>query len=253
MEYSDEPIEIEEKKPFPWFTWIIRTIVILIICLIILLGLVAGHIIQVDGLLGYYTVPDVVNLSTSQAKQKLRAKSFTHITIKKVLSDQVDKGKVISCNYDAGQSVYHGNTIVLKVSKGPGYLVADFTGLTLAEAENTLDEEGVKLNIEVKYKNAADTNPGVILSQKKLKAGTRIDPNANETIQFVVSQNPTIVIPSSLIGMDVNEAKTYLNDQGIAVVLSGSGDTGIVVGVSPSVGSTYTQEGSDSVVTLYYQ
>jgi beta-lactam-binding protein with PASTA domain len=91
------------------------------------------------------------------------------------------------------------------------------------------------------------------LSQKKLKAGTRIDPNANETIQFVVSQNPTIVIPESLIGMDVNEAKESLNDQGIAVVLSGSGDTGVVVNVSPSVGSTYTQEGSDSVVTLYYQ
>lgn len=253
VEYSDEPIETEEKRKFPWFTWIIRTIVILIVCLILLLGLVASHVIQVDGLLGYQTIPNVVNLSTSQAKKKLKAKNFTHITIKKVLSDSVDKGQVISCNYDAGQSVYHGNTIVLKVSKGPGYLVEDFTGQTLEEAEYTLDKEGVKLNIEVKYKNAADTNPGVILSQKKLKAGTRIDPNANETIQFVVSQNPTIVIPESLIGMDVNEAKESLNDQGIAVVLSGSGDTGVVVNVSPSVGSTYTQEGSDSVVTLYYQ
>ena len=50
--------------------------------------------------------------------------------------------------------------------------------------------------------------------------------------------------------------KEYLNDKGIAVVLSGvsnDNEQGYVVSVDPVVGARYTQEGSDSVVTLFYE
>ena len=56
--------------------------------------------------------------------------------------------------------------------------------------------------------------------------------------------------------MEVNAAKEYLNDKGIAVVLSGvsnDNEQGYVVSVDPVVGARYTQEGSDSVVTLFYE
>ena len=63
------------------------------------------------------------------------------------------------------------------------------------------------------------------------------------------------MIPSDLIGKDVLDAKDELNNLGIAVVLSkitdGSGSNK-VVNVSPDVGTEYVQEGTDSVVTLYY-
>jgi serine/threonine-protein kinase len=71
-----------------------------------------------------------------------------------------------------------------------------------------------------------------------------------------VSRYPSIVIPEKLIGMEVNAAKEYLNDKGIAVVLSGvsnDNEQGYVVSVDPVVGARYTQEGSDSVVTLFYE
>ncbi len=51
-----------------------------------------------------------------------------------------------------------------------------------------------------------------------------------------------------------DDAKDYLNDLGIAVVteqLNYAGNN-TVIQVSPEVGTEYTQEGSDSVVTLYY-
>ncbi len=53
--------------------------------------------------------------------------------------------------------------------------------------------------------------------------------------------------------MDVDAAKRLLNDQGAAVITRqqyGQGTT--VVRVDPPVGSVYTQEGTDSVITLYY-
>ena len=54
--------------------------------------------------------------------------------------------------------------------------------------------------------------------------------------------------------MDVEEAKDYLNSEGMAVLTrkTGSGSANKVTGVWPSVGSVYTQEGTDSVITLYY-
>lgn len=63
------------------------------------------------------------------------------------------------------------------------------------------------------------------------------------------------MIPSDLIGQDVLDAKDELNDLGIAVVLShienGQGSNK-VISVSPDVGTEYIQEGTNSVVTLYY-
>ncbi|MBP3852102.1 MAG: PASTA domain-containing protein, partial [Erysipelotrichaceae bacterium] len=115
--------------------------------------------------------------------------------------------------------------------------------------------EGVHIEIEYEYSNAADTNPGIILEQRHLKPGDRIDPDSEESIYFIVSQYPTIVIPEDIVGMNVDDAKDQLNELGIAVVTrkmdSGMG-SGVVVMTEPAAGTTYTQEGSDSVVTLYY-
>jgi len=63
------------------------------------------------------------------------------------------------------------------------------------------------------------------------------------------------VIPSDLIGQDVLSAKDELNDLGIAVVVTkidGGQGTNKVVSVSPDVGTEYVQEGTNSVVTLFY-
>ena len=82
-----------------------------------------------------------------------------------------------------------------------------------------------------------------------------MDPDSKKTITLVVSTYPSIVIPSDLIGKDVLDAKDELNDLGIAAVLSkisdGSGSNK-VISVSPDVGTEYVQEGTNSVVTLYY-
>lgn len=70
---------------------------------------------------------------------------------------------------------------------------------------------------------------------------------------LVISEYPSITISPELIGMDVDAAKRLLNDQGAAVITRqqyGQGTT--VVRVDPPVGSVYTQEGTDSVITLYY-
>ncbi|MBB5183682.1 Stk1 family PASTA domain-containing Ser/Thr kinase [Catenisphaera adipataccumulans] len=252
VEYDDRPVS-KPKKQRNWATILTISICAIIIAVILFLMAWVTGLVRFSGMLGYETMPDVTEMKVADAEEKLEASDFTHYKIKRKVSDSVKKGYVIETNYDAGDVVSTEDTVVLTVSKGPSYLIKDYTGLYLADVKQEFEDDDVNVKIKVKYKNASDTNPGVILKQSKLEAGDRIDPDAGETIQFTVSRYPTITIPEKIIGMDVTKAKKLLNDKGVAVVTEqvGSG-SGEVLYSSPSVGSTYTQEGSDSVVTLYY-
>lgn len=241
------------KKIYNWFSLIAISICTVIAALVIgILAIVTG-VIRIPGFMGYETMPVVTHMSQSEAVEALNESNFENIKIVKVTSDKVKKGNVIKANHQAGETVNSEDQIVLRVSKGSTYLIKDYTGQYLSDVKDEFEEDGVEIKVKVTYKNASDQEPGVILKQKKLKPGYRIDPTGDETIEFVVSQYPTITIPKSIIGMDVDKAKEMLNEMGVAVVTKQVGyGSGEVTACDPEVGSEYTQEGADSVVTLYY-
>lgn len=248
---------VEEGSKHNWIAIGLVSLAIVIgLVLIFLFALISG-VVRISGVFGYETMPDVVNMTQTKAIETLEDANFDtdQITFQEKVSDSIKEGKVSASNYKSGEVIKKDSKIVLTVSKGSSYLIRDFTDETYSKAVSELLEACPNLNIEVEYEGRKDTNPGVILEQSGLKAGTRIDPESDETITFVVSTYPSIVIPSDLIGKDVDDAKAELNALGIAVVTSqienGSG-TYIVVSVYPDVGSEYIQEGTDSVVTLYY-
>ncbi len=255
VEYSNQPIQ-ESKKKLSKKSIGIILLSICVVCALVLLISIATGLIHLNGFMGYETFPNVEKMDYKEAKTLLKDNNFTQITIKKVLSDSYDAGDVISANYNDGDIVQSSKEIVLTVSKGAGYLVKDYTGMSIEEVEAEFEKNNLSIEIVKKYKDAANTNPNLILKQKGLKAGKRIDPDKKNKITFVLSRYPSIVIPEKLIGMEVNEAKEYLNKKGIAVALSGlhnDSKEGYVVRVDPVVGVNYTQEGSDSVVTLFYE
>lgn len=255
VEYDETPPKNKPKRNFIPFVFG-GVVVVVGIVLVILLGSITG-LMRFSGFLGYQTMPQVVNLTQQEAIQALEDAHFNteNVTIKEKVSDKVDTDVVLQSNYNEGEVISGDSNIVLTVCKGPSFLIEDYTGQSLEEVEAEFEAQGVNINIEVEYQGAGDTNPGIILKQKKLKMGDRIDPDAGETIQFIVSQYPSIVIPSDLIGADKDDAEQELNEMGIAVLLKqieGGSGSGIIMDVSPEVGTTYTQEGTDSVVILYY-
>lgn len=245
--------ETPKKKKTHWMTYLLCTVGISAgICLVLLLGSLTG-VLQFSSILGWSSMPDLVAMESDEAYEKLIESGFDpdHIKTQMGVSDSVNKGEVISTSVDAGSFVKNDSDIVLIISKGPSYLIGDYTGQYLDSVKSDLEKEGVQLDYKITYKGQADTNPGIILEQKKLNPGDRIDPDAKETIEFVVSSSPSITISEELIGMDATEAKTYLNDMGIAVRLVPSGYGTSVIDVYPPVGSEYVQDGTDNVVTLY--
>lgn len=256
VEY-EKPKKVTKKPKRSFVPYVLGALgTIIAIVLMFMIASLTG-LIRFSGFLGYQTMPEVVSLTQEEALNVLEDANFdtSNVEIKEDVSDKFDEGLVISANYDEGEIIPGDADIVLTISKGPSFLVEDYTSRSLSEVQAELQAKGVTLNIEVEYQGAKDMDPGIILEQSGLNPGDRIDPDANETIRFVVSEYPTITIPYDLIGKDVNEAQAELNALGIAVLpiqQEGGSGSNIVVAVSPDVGSEYTQEGTDSVVTLYY-
>ena len=256
IEFVDES-DKEDKKPRNWIAALmISAAIIISIIVLVLIASITG-LIKIDGFLGYQTMPDVKDLTQEEAIDTLQAAHFNTSKVKYEYraSDKYDEGKVIKSNYKEGEVILNDSKIVLTISKGATYLVPDFTDSSYADAQYQLSQNAPNVEINVEFKGTKDRDTGIILEQKGLKPGKRIDPDSNEKIYFVVSTYPSIVIPSDLIGQDVLSAKDELNDLGIAVVVTkidGGQGTNKVVSVSPDVGSEYVQEGTNSVVTLFY-
>lgn len=256
IEFVDES-DKEDKKPRNWIAALmISAAIIISIIVLVLIASITG-LIKIDGFLGYQTMPDVKDLTQEEAIDTLQAAHFNTSKVKYEykVSDKYDEGKVIKSNYKEGEVILNDSKIVLTISKGATYLVPDFTDSSYADAQYQLSQDAPNVEINVEFKGTKDRDTGIILEQKGLKPGKRIDPDSNEKIYFVVSTYPSIVIPSDLIGQDVLSAKDELNDLGIAVVVTkidGGQGTNKVVSVSPDVGTEYVQEGTNSVVTLFY-
>ena len=256
IEFVDES-DKEDKKPRNWIAALmISAAIIISIIVLVLIASITG-LIKIDGFLGYQTMPDVKDLTQEEAIDTLQAAHFNTSKVKYEykVSDKYDEGKVIKSNYKEGEVILNDSKIVLTISKGATYLVPDFTDSSYADAQYQLSQNAPNVEINVEFKGTKDCDTGIILEQKGLKPGKRIDPDSNEKIYFVVSTYPSIVIPSDLIGQDVLSAKDELNDLGIAVVVTkidGGQGTNKVVSVSPDVGTEYVQEGTNSVVTLFY-
>ena len=254
-------VEYEKKKNTkqpsrsknPWALIIVGILVgsVLLVLLLSVFG-----VLKIPGFFGVKTMPDIVDITQEEALQILEDADFdlSKVKVKDILDDSVEAGIVVKTNHKSGSMIHDDDKIVIYISKGPSYLIEDYTGLYIDDVLHTFAESGLEIQVDVQYEGARDTNPGVILKQKGLHPGDRVDPKGDKTITFIVSEYPTITIPSDLIGKDVEAAKEELNALGIAVVTKQTGDSGlrIVVSVSPDVGSEYTQEGTDSVVTLYY-
>lgn len=108
----------------------------------------------------------------------------------------------------------------------------------------------------------SDKTPGTVIRQELLEPQTKFSPSKSYDVRLVISQYTTLVIPHSLINMNIDEARQLLENQGAQVILSRldapSDEEGqssivydVVVSVSPNTGTSYTQE-EGAYITLYY-
>ncbi len=222
--------------------------------LVIALIVMGFGIAPVDGWFGWNEVPVVEGMSQEQAIAALNEAGIPtgSIEIRPIASDSFEPGQAQSTSIPAGCFVHDGDRITLTIVKGPTYLISDYTGLYLDDVLALFNENGVTIPYTVTEQPTAGTNPGIVLSQEGLSPGDRIDPTGESAIHFTITAYPSITIDSSLIGRNAEDLKAELNEKGIAVILKPIYGSDKVVDIDPPIGSVYTQEGSNSVVTLYH-
>ena len=95
------------------------------------------------------TIPDVTGQSEDEAKKTLEDAGLKKGKVSKDYSDSVAKGNVISSSPIAGASGYYkGDSVDLTISKGPEKVtIPDVTGKGQDEAKKTLEEAGLKVEV----------------------------------------------------------------------------------------------------------
>lgn len=120
------------------------------------------------------SVPDVVNLTEQQARDKLDAAKLKVSGTQQENSDSVPAGSVTRTDPAAGTSQPVNSSVVLYLSKGPSNLkVPDVTGKTVADATTELKAAG----FVVDPTQTSDDNPNFPQGQV-----TKTDPIAGQTV-----------------------------------------------------------------------
>jgi len=105
---------------------------------------------EVNGGLSTTTIPDVVNLTQAQAESDIVAADLVVGNITQAYSSTVPAGSVIRQSPSAGYRVMTDSVVCMVVSMGPQFVPApDLTGMTEAEAADTLTSLGLTLGIVI--------------------------------------------------------------------------------------------------------
>lgn len=264
VKVQDGHLHVETNQPKKKHRTVIAAAIASLAAVIILLSavLTASGVISMDHLLGT-PIPQVVDLSVQDAIELLNEEGIEEerIIIEEVLSDDVEKGNVVAVDPQPQQRLRSGENVTLQVSRGGHYVVENYVGMSVSQLRQLFEENGINIEIIQKEEARWDVSKGTILSQS-LAVGDKIDPQGDNEIEVVVASSPTFVIPSDIIGMKLQDAKNLLSSYGAAVVTSRVSEdilneeekigSGLVVRCDPGPQTTYTQEGTDSYIVLYY-
>lgn len=158
--------------------------------------------------------PDFKNMTLKEAK--IAAKEYK-IRIKKgdeVVSEEVEKGRIVSQDPDAGTTIKTGSTVTVNISKGLGDgSVPDLRGKKQSELADYLEAAGFKLGTV--SEEASEEEKGTVLSQ---------DPDAGEEVAKGTAINVVVSDGSKakatvpyLVGKSINDAQSALSKAGLSL------------------------------------
>ena len=198
-------------------------------------------------------VPNVVNLQQTDAESKLRGLGLV-ANSEGEFHNTVKEGLVISQTPTAGSKLAKGGTVNLKISLGPKEgKVKDVTGLSRANAEQTLKELGFIVSVEEEYCAAkSDGNPttpkGNVIRQSPM-AGTVLVEGSKVTLTISLGLEP-IKVPN-VVGKNESDATKALRDAGLKETVrteeSSTVAEGYVISQSPSAGADADKGGAVTI------
>jgi serine/threonine-protein kinase len=224
------PAPEEKKSSLAWLWILLGVIGVLAIAGIILAIVFTGG----DGTI---EVPNVVGMTESEAQQSLENAGLKMETEKEYITDQSKKvGVVLEQDPAAGDMVNEGDTVTAKVSaelKMPNLL-----GMTQSEAEDALDEAGLK-SVTVTETPVTDTSLIGKVTAQDPKAGTPVTEDTRVSLE--IGKESELVTVPNVVGLDQASAESALKNAGLEVKVeqqeSPAVPEGRVISQNPSAGT----------------
>jgi len=256
-----EPEPAPKNKLLPWLIGIITAVA--------LAGIIAALIFMDVIHFGPRTVavPDIEGMTIQAARDACDESQLVldTINVEYTLTDDVERGLIISCTPSVGDEVEKNTEIKVVVSNGIGVRIEDFTasGMTISKAEEYIADNYKLMKVTAVEEDSGEP-PGTIIRQEGLEPGTLFSPDLASNITLVYSRFPTVTIPEDIIGRPINDAIAELEAMGI-VVRSSNRDIsamtqeeieqlefGVVIDSDPYIGYSYVQKDDNYVILYYY-
>lgn len=194
-------------------------------------------------------IPTVINLTQEKAVKELEKRGLKANILRTEESDEYDKGKVMKQDPDSNTKVDKGTIVNLVISAGREIAVPDLSGLTVAQAEEALNDVGLSIGrTSTEYDDIVAKD--LILNQDP-KPDTNIQ--AGSKVDVVVSAGAeekivNVEVPN-LVGIDENQAISLISQYGLTLrnldyKESEDVDKGLVISQSITSG-TQVAEGSN--------
>ena len=196
-------------------------------------------------------VPDVVGRDEAEAEQMIQDANLT-VVHETAYSDDVEQGKVISSDPEAGTEVDEGTGVTIVVSKGAEQAtVPNIRNKTASAAESALADAGLSGSSSEEYSD--DVPEGQVISQS-IDPGSKV--SKGTTVSYVVSRGPEteyVTVPG-LGGRTEDEARQRLENAGLKVgtvseAYSSTVGKGYVIDQTASPGSS-VEEGTSVGFTV---
>ena len=212
------------------------------------------QVVVSSGLIGdEITVPDVSNMSESEAQKALEDAGFEKITSDFAYSDSVAEGDVIGTTPTANAKATKDTEIVMKVSKGSEKkTVPNVVGQQDGDAQNAITAAGLTVGT-VTYEYYDDVPKGQVVSQT-VAGGKKVAPGTS--VGLTISSGPKppekISVPP-VTNTTLDNARQLLSSAGlkagnITYQHSDTVESGNVISCNPGVGSSVDEGSSVSLV-----
>lgn len=211
-EYEDErDVKNGKKKPMSKKKKIIIASVAAVAAIVI--GLIIGF---ATGLIGGKEIeaPNFEGMTIQQAEEAAAGYDLKIREGDEVISEDVDKGLIVSQDPPAGEMVKTGSTITVNISKGLGDdSVPDLRGKKQSELRDYLEAAGFKLGSVTT--EASEEESGIVLSQSP-GAGDEVEKGTPIDVVVSDGSKAKAVVPY-LVGKSIGEAQSALRNAGLSM------------------------------------
>lgn len=159
------------------------------------------------------TVPDLKNMTPTQAMSALSAAGLKGQAGDSVASDDVEVGRVATQDQKAGDSVKAGSTVTYHLSTGPDKVVVpSVAGDTEAQARAALEDAGFV--VQVQKQSSSSVAEGKVISTNPAEGSSAAK---GATITVIISSGQESIQAPNVIGKDYMTAQSILRDKGFLV------------------------------------